>query len=201
MTNRFRLITPQGSSFLSLKKPEVLRRARLCTLKRRVAQSWQRAFFPRVRKCWNVGQRVECLIRLTLKRKDGRVRLVTKQLAEEFGRCDTFCHHDHRCKMTPLHIWVTTSVPRTLLAPPTSLSNGLNIPANKRARWCSHNVRCLHPRVGSGQGHLQYSASSNRIWYRMRSLDYDSGVFPLLSEDEPPTDVYLGHDVKRSGFR
>jgi hypothetical protein len=24
--------------------------------------------------------------------------------------------------------------------------------------------------------------------------------FPLLSDDELPTDVYLGHDVKRSGF-
>jgi hypothetical protein len=97
----------------------------------------------------------------------------------------TSCHQTAG-KMTPIRIGVTARVPRTLLAPTTSSYDGFNIPTTKRARWCFCNVRCVHPRFGPSHGHLRYSASSNRIWHRVRPPNYDSREFPSTLQRRTP---------------
>jgi hypothetical protein len=65
-----------------------------------------------------------------------------------------------------------------LLTSATSLGNGF-VPAAKSARWRFFNVRSLHSSFKLCQGHLRYSARSNRLWIRFRPPDHDSGMFPL----------------------
>jgi hypothetical protein len=53
-----------------------------------------------------------------------------------------------------------------------------DVPATKRARWCSCNVRCVHPSFELRQGHLRHSTSSSCPRFCKHPPDYDSGKFP-----------------------
>jgi hypothetical protein len=92
--------------------------------------------------------------------------------------------------------WDSSSRPCALPTPTTRLNDG-TIPTTKRARWRPFNFKCVDPSLRHCEGCLWHSTSSNRPGFRQRSLDYDSGVFPMLCEDEPLTRAFLGHDGQR----
>jgi hypothetical protein len=87
------------------------------------------------------------------------------------------------------------------LAITTSFDDGFNIPATKRARWCSFSVRCVHSRFKPCQGYLWHSASSSRPRFRHHPPDNDSRAFIHTTRGRTSDLRRIGHYGQRSGLR